>query len=387
METAAVVLALGGLIAALVLVDRERRRARRTAAQELAQARRETAPRAALSEALALRDALLAGVPGPAIAYGPDGRVVRANAAARALAAGLIDDPPRELTTAVGRCLASGRRETAAVTIYEPERRRFQASLEPFTSAEGPACVAVLADTRREDDYRDARRLFSAGVSHELRTPLARILALVDTLALPLDSEERAEAIDQARAEVDAMRQLIEDMILLVRLESHELTGAGERTDVTAAVEQCLERHAEAAVQHGMTLSCDATRGLVAAVAARLVDVVLDNLVSNAIRYAGEGARVDVRARGLAGAVELTVQDTGIGIPPEHLHRVFERFYRIEDARSGPGTGLGLAIVKHIAEEYGGRATVESEPGRGTTMRVVLPAPAAASTARAAARV
>ena len=113
-----------------------------------------------------------------------------------------------------------------------------------------------------------------------------------------------------------------------------------------------------------MSLGTAVTRGLVAAVAPRLVDAVLDNLVENAIHHAGEGEAIVVRARGLSGAVEIVVHDTGGRIPPEHLSRVFERFYRIEDARSGPGTGLGLAIVKHIAEEYGGRATVESSPRR-----------------------
>jgi signal transduction histidine kinase len=142
------------------------------------------------------------------------------------------------------------------------------------------------------------------------------------------------------------------------------------------AVEACVRRHADAAVQASMSLDAQANRGLVAAVPPRLVDAVLDNLVENAIRHAGEGQRVELRVRGLSGAVELVVHDTGGRIPPEHLGRVFERFHRVEDARSGPGTGLGLAIVKHIAEEYGGRATAESSPSAGTTMRVVLPAPA-----------
>ena len=126
-----------------------------------------------------------------------------------------------------------------------------------------------------------------------------------------------------------------------------------------------------------MSLTTAVNRGLVVAVPPRLVDAVLDNLVENAIRHAGAGEGVAVRARGLSGSVELVVHDTGGRIPPEHLGRVFERFHRVADARSGPGTGLGLAIVKHIAEEYGGRATAESSPAAGTTMRVVLPAPGA----------
>jgi signal transduction histidine kinase len=263
------------------------------------------------------------------------------------------------------------------LTVYTPERRRFRARIRGFGGGGDAGAAVVLSDQSSEADYRDARRLFSAGVSHELRTPLQRILALVETLALPLDEEERTDLIAQARAEVDAMRQLIEDMILLVRLESHELPDKDEQTDVTTAVETCVARHSAAARAASMSLGTAVTRGLVAAVAPRLVDAILDNLVENAIHHAGDGEAIVVRARGLSGAVEIVVHDTGGRIPPDHLSRVFERFYRVEDARSGPGTGLGLAIVKHIAEEYGGRATVESTPAAGTSIRVVLPAPAA----------
>jgi len=111
---------------------------------------------------------------------------------------------------------------------------------------------------------------------------------------------------------------------------------------------------------------------------------VLDNLIENAIRHAGEGSSVDVRGgEGPGGAVELVVADTGAGIPAEHLSRVFERFHRVEGSRAGPGTGLGLAIVKHIAEAHGGRAVMESIEGAGTTVRVLLPAPAPADSAAA----
>jgi two-component system, OmpR family, sensor histidine kinase SenX3 len=376
----ATVVTLAIIVVALAVLLRRERRAHRSAAAESERLRRETAPRELLSRALWSRDAIMAAVAGPVLLLDAEGTVVRANAAARAQAELVQRPAPRELAEAAAACIESGRPQTAEVTVYAPERRRYRVDVRPFLSEHGPGCAVVLTDTSREDDYRDARRLFSAGVSHELRTPLARMLALVDTLALAEDESERAATIEQARAEVDAMRELIDDMILLVRLESHELTGAGERCDLTAAVESAVERHAEAAAARGMALTASATRGLFAAVTARLVDVVLDNLIANAIRHAGEGAHVEVRARGLAGAVELVVADNGAGIAPEHLERVFERFYRVEHARSGPGTGLGLAIVKHIAEEYGGRATAESRLGGGTTMRVVLPAPVGVTT-------
>jgi signal transduction histidine kinase len=379
--TVTLLVALIGAAGALVVT---RRRARGDALEYLRLGRM-LAPRSELSEAHALRDGLMNAVSGPVLVFGADGTVIRANTVTRSQTPDLATEVPPDLAAAVAACRASGRPQTLEITLYEPERRRFHADVRPFTSAAGQACVAVLTDTSKQADYRDARRLFSAGVSHELRTPLARILALVDTLALPLTDAERAAMIDQARAEVDAMRQLIEDMILLVRLESHELTGIAESTDVTAAVDSCTERHARAAADRGMTIAGEAPGGLVVAVAPRLLDVVLDNLVTNAIRHAGAGLLIEIRARGLAGAVELVVADDGVGIPAEHVPRIFERFYRVEDARSGPGTGLGLAIVKHIAEEYGGRATAESAPGDGTTMRVVLPAPAVAEAkARAA---
>jgi signal transduction histidine kinase len=199
------------------------------------------------------------------------------------------------------------------------------------------------------------------------------MLALVDTLSLPLDEDERETTMQQMRAEIDAMRELIEDMMLLTRLESEGVPDGGP-TDVSAAVEACVKRHRTAAAAAGLTLTGGAPPGLSAGVSERLVVVVLDNLVENAIRHAGEGAEIDVRARGLGGAVELAVADTGAGVPAEHMQRIFERFHRVEGSRTGPGTGLGLAIVKHIAESHGGRAVMESVEGEGTTVRVIVPA-------------
>ena len=375
---AALAVALGIAVVLLVRTRRDH------AAGEAAQARelRARVPRSELSEARAGRDALMAAVPSPVLVFDADGRLVRANALAREEASALLDlGAQPDLAAAVESALTGG---TPAgefgLTVYEPDRRRYRAHLQAFRREGGARCVVVLTDESAEADYRDARRLFSAGVSHELRTPLQRILGLVETLGLDLPDEGRAEIIAQARLEVDGMRRLIEDMIMLVQLEGHRVDGAGEPTDMAEAVSACLRRHADAAAEASMPLSAQANRGLVVAVPPRLVEAVLDNLVENAIRHAGEGESIEVRVRGLSGAVELVVHDTGGRIPPDHLGRVFERFHRVEDARSGPGTGLGLAIVKHIAEEYGGRATAESSPTAGTTMRVVLPAPAAVRT-------
>ena len=350
---------------------------RKRQAAEFDRERRLLVKQSELSLALAAREALFLAAPGPVLMYAHDGHLVRANSQARDQPRLVADPPPAELDEAVARVLAGGAFDTAELTVYGPERRRYEAQLRPYATEHGPGCIAVLMDVSSATDFREARSLFSAGVSHELRTPLARILALTDTVALPLDEHERMVTIDHIRAEIDAMRQLIEEMVLLVQLESGELGGIGERADVDRAVDDCVARHAAAARANGMRIESQTTRGLVAAVLPRLLDVVLDNLVGNAITHAGNGSTISVNARGLAGAVELWVQDSGTGIPEDHVARVFERFYRVEGARSGPGTGLGLAIVKHIAEEYGGRATIESVTGEGTTITVVLPAPAA----------
>ena len=388
-EVAIVVLvvALGLALALLLLRERDRREALQVLADGepsvAAAARRtvrERVPREELSEALALRDALLGAAPYPVLLFDGSGCLVRANAAARRLLPGIrTGGPPQPAALAAAvRDVLSGRSpRTAEVTVYEPERRRFTAHLQGYATRDGQGCAVVLAEGGAEADFRDARSLFSAGVSHELRTPLARMLALVDTLGLPLDEGEHNALLDGMREEIDGMRRLIEEMVLLVRLETGEQAGGGESTDVTDAVARCVERATERAERARVTLSGEAPRGLVAAIAPPLVDAMLDNLTENAIRHAGDGADVRVTARGLTGAVEVQVSDTGLGIAPEHLPHVFERFYRVEGSRSGPGTGLGLAIVKHVAEAHGGRAEIESAEGRGTTVRVILAAPAA----------
>jgi len=386
MAELAVALALALLAALVVLALKERERRRVLASLDahgnLAGAvdamLRDHADRSSLDAALALRDALMEASPTPVMLFDRGARLVRANTAAREAIPDLevgATAAVQAIATAVHDALAGRPPRPFDVTVYDPERRRFHAHLRTYADRQARSCVVVLADESAEADYRDARRLFSAGVSHELRTPLARMLALVDTLSLPLAEAEREDTMDQMRDEIDAMRELIEDMMLLARLEAEGIAG-GERTDLEDAVTAAIERHGDVAAAAGMTLAGGASPGLAAGVPRRLVDVVLDNLIENALRHAGEDASVEVHAgHAPGGAVELVVADTGAGIPAEHLSRVFERFHRVEGSRTGPGTGLGLAIVKHIAEAHGGRAVMESIEGRGTTVRVLLPAP------------
>src|SRR6476619_3750674 len=292
MQDLAIVLALLLVVAVATLVHRERQRRRalallgrrgdlEAAARAATEGRSE---RASLDAALALRDAIMEASPTPVMLFDAGARLVRANRATREAIPDLevgATAAVQEVATAVHDALAGRPPRPFDVTVYQPERRRFHAHLRTYPDRGTRCCVVVLADESAEADYRDARRLFSAGVSHELRTPLARMLALVDTLSLPLDEPEREQTMDQMRDEIDAMRELIEDMMLLARLEVEGISG-GEPADVSEAVTAAVERLADVAADAGMTLTGSAAPGIAAGVPRRLVDVVLDNLIGNA---------------------------------------------------------------------------------------------------------
>jgi signal transduction histidine kinase len=253
------------------------------------------------------------------------------------------------------------------------ERRVWLVHLRSHPDADGRAAVAVLVDVTEDVDFREARRLFSAAVSHELRTPLQRIVGLVDTLALPLSDGERAELVQAAEHEVQRMRELVDEMLLLAALDRGQAALAEGDCDASEVAERVVGSRVARARQSGMTLRADAAAGLRVPIGEQLLEVVIGNVVDNALKYAGSGAEVEVSVRGRAGEVEIAVSDTGVGIAPEHLPHVFERFFRGEQSRSSPGSGLGLAVVKHIVEAHGGRARAESRAGEGAVVRLVLP--------------
>src|SRR6476469_2915335 len=295
MQDPAIVLALLLVAAITALVYRERQRGRALALlgrrgdlEAAARAATEgRADRPSLDAALALRDAIMEASPTPVMLFDAGARLVRANRATREAIPDLevgATAAVQEIATAVHDALAGRPPRPFDVTVYQPERRRFHAHLRTYPDRGTRCCVVVLADESAEADHRDARRLCAAGVSHELLTPLARMLALVDTLSLPLDESEREETMDQMRDEIDAMRELIEDMMLLARLEVEGIAG-GERCDLEDAVAAAVHRHEDVATDAGMVLTGGAPDGLAAGVPRRLVDVVLDNLIENAIRH------------------------------------------------------------------------------------------------------
>jgi signal transduction histidine kinase len=378
-----VVLAASGV--AVAWFWRERRQVRELLAAEKGQPTevvlkrmlRQRVHRDELAAVLFSREAVLEATPLPVLILDGQGRVVRVNAAARVALGGvdiggLAADLAPELGHAISGVL-SGPPVDQVEMVAGAERRVWLAHLRSHPDTDGRAAVAVLVDVTEDVDFREARRLFSAAVSHELRTPLQRIVGLVDTLALPLSDGERAELVQAAEHEVQRMRELVDEMLLLAALDRGQAALSEGDCDASAVAERVVGSRVVRARQSGMTLRIDAAAGLRVPIGEQLLEVVIGNVVDNALKYAGSGAEVEVEVRGRAGEVEIAVSDTGVGIAPEHLPHVFERFFRGEQARSSPGSGLGLAVVKHIVEAHGGRARAESRAGEGAVVRLVLP--------------
>ena len=226
------------------------------------------------------------------------------------------------------------------------------------------------------------RRDFVANVSHELKTPATSLKLLAESLVDLLDEDED---LDQARRfaeelknETERLAKLITDLLDLTRLESSEGIQNPQPVDIRSILMVVLARLRPAARYKNISLSWKRS-GKAALYAVRGDETQLTsmfaNLVENAVKYTPAGGRVDVTGESGESEVVVRVSDTGIGIPEKYLARIFERFYRVDKARSKEtgGTGLGLSIVRHIAENHGGRVAVESTPGEGSTFTVCLP--------------
>jgi len=220
--------------------------------------------------------------------------------------------------------------------------------------------------------YEELRAGFTAAVSHELRTPLARLLALLETAALP--SADVQGLIEQGKAEVEQIRELIDDVLFLSELETGRAVVALTATPAAPVVRGVLDELAERASRAGVTLASELDEAAEVPLRPRMLRVVLENLAENAIRYAGDGVAFTITVGRSAGGVVITAADTGSGVADADLPRLFERFYRADRARASRGTGLGLAIVKHIVTSAGGQVEASSPPGQGLEIRISFPA-------------
>jgi signal transduction histidine kinase len=279
-----------------------------------------------------------------------------------------------------GQVLASSRRARESLGLSEG------AELPPELLADEDGRGAVLVpyevDGRRETlvylgvpgdqaAYEELRAGFTAAVSHELRTPLARVLALLESADLP--GADVASLLDQARAEVDQARELIDDVLFLSELETgYEVVALGS-VPVFPVLEEVAAEYEERAERAGLALVVEGDVQAVVPVRPRMLRVVIANLTENAIRYAGEGATLKLNAFHEDGSTVLSAADDGAGVETEDLARLFERFYRADQARTSRGTGLGLAIVKHVVVAGGGEVEARGSRNQGLEIRCVFP--------------
>jgi two-component system phosphate regulon sensor histidine kinase PhoR len=333
-------------------------------------------------------EALMAGMEEGVIATDLQQKIVLHNAAAAALldfegatAGGrmLWEVVRDEAVIRAGReALASGGRRTFQVGPIR--NRHLDISVYPWPatgSAEG--LVIVAHDATESVRYQELRKEFVANVSHELRTPLTLIKGFVETLrdGALFDGVKGPEFLATIEKHVDQLTNLVSDLLELSRLESREGLPRMARVDVTFTLEKVLQFMKPAAEKRRQALELAVNGGLPAVAGdPDYIERALSNLVENSIKYTPEGGRIRVRAAREGDRVLIEVSDTGIGIPPEDLPRVFERFYRVDKSRSREmgGTGLGLSIVKHVVQVHGGSVDVESVVGKGTTFRLRLPA-------------
>jgi len=218
--------------------------------------------------------------------------------------------------------------------------------------------------------FDELRTGFTAAVSHELRTPLARILALLDSADLP--GADVHALLDQARAEVENAGVLIDEILFLAELESgREVVSLGYTAALPVLNDVVRERE-DAAARAGVALAVEGD-DVDLPLRPRMLRMLAENLTENAIRYAGHGSRFTLSVRRSGDFGVLTAADDGVGVRPETLPRLFERFYRADSARTSRGTGLGLAIVKHVVTAAAGEIEATSEPRRGLTIQARFP--------------
>ena len=222
------------------------------------------------------------------------------------------------------------------------------------------------------------RRDFVANVSHELKTPLTSIRGYVETLldgALH-DEQNNTRFLEKIEQNVQRLSHLVTDLLSLARIEAQEGALPLERVDLHGLIEQAQRRHEPSAIGRDQTLRLESCTGALQVLGDReALTQVIDNLVDNALKYTPSEGHVTIRVKRHERDAVIEVQDDGIGIPKEDIERIFERFYRVDKARSRAvgGTGLGLSIVKHLVVAMRGEVEVESEVDEGTTFRVRLP--------------
>jgi two-component system sensor histidine kinase SenX3 len=261
--------------------------------------------------------------------------------------------------------------------LFGPPRQVLSLRAIPLRRADASIAGAVafvrdVSDARR---IENVRRDFVANVSHELKTPIGALALLAETMAADTDPVIMRQLADRVVREADRLARIIDELLDLSIIEAHEAL-VRDSVPVQALVDEAIERVSFSAASASIPLEVEAIgRDLRIECDRGQVVSALTNLLDNAVKYSEAGSAVSVSAEADAAGVVISVRDHGIGIPSSDLERIFERFYRVDRARSRAtgGTGLGLAIVRHVALAHGGEVGVESTEGEGTTFRLLFP--------------
>ncbi|MFL1379401.1 MULTISPECIES: sensor histidine kinase [unclassified Nocardiopsis] len=324
---------------------------------------------------------VLSALPSSAVVLDSADRVLRASSAARAF--GIVRGEELvidELLSLARRVRRDGViRETeieVAVRKFGPDATSFAVRVAPLG---GTGLVLVLAEDQTEHRRVEAvRRDFVANISHELKTPVGALSLLAETVQDASDDPEAVRRFtDRMQTEASRLTALIQDLITLSRIQGAEPMAEPTRVDLGDVVEEALDAVRMPADAKGIELVGSGAEGITVLGDEGLLGTALRNLIANAVSYSPKNTRVAVSVALTRSTVDISVADQGIGIPQQDLERIFERFYRVDAARSRAtgGTGLGLAIVKHIMTHHRGEVTVWSKEGSGSTFTLRLPRP------------
>jgi two-component system phosphate regulon sensor histidine kinase PhoR len=284
-----------------------------------------------------------------------------------------------DLLEAIRTALAGSENVKSELVVGALRTRSFAVTAAPVRSDDTiTGAVLVLYDISELRRLERARRDFVANISHEFRTPLTAIQGFAETLlgGAADDVQNRDRFLEIIRSNALRLGRLTTDLLRLSQIEAGQLPMEFRAIRLSEIIDPCIETARLGAAPKGITLEVDYNRDLAVRGDLNALQEILQNLLDNAVRYTLPGGKISVTATAKSGGIVVAVSDTGIGIPKADQERIFERFYRVDAARSreSGGTGLGLSVAKHLVEAQGGHIEVQSEIGRGSTFSVGLPA-------------
>ena len=321
---------------------------------------------------------VLSVLPAASLVVSADGVVLRASARSQALglvSRSLVTVP--EISRLIEKVALDGEAREQEMRVRRPPLGRELLELRVRIAPLGTGAILVLIDDLAEERRVDAvRRDFVANVSHELKTPVGALSLLAEAvLASSEDPGQVRHFAERMQLEAARLSHLVQDVIDLSRLQGDDPHTHAEIVDVDDLVDRSIDEVRTVATASSVDFIVGtSTRASIYGDRGQL-QTAIRNLLANAVAYSPEGTRVAIEARVTGSMVEIMVKDQGIGIPSNDLDRIFERFYRVDPARSRVtgGTGLGLSIVKHVCQNHGGECTAWSEVGVGSTFTLRLP--------------